>query len=705
MLPFKTNIRIFIIEFVCAVLLQSLYAISTWGINMAAWVSLGFLPALFMALIAVKINSEKAIIRCLYISAGFTFYFMNYVIGSLGTLPFMFLAVAVTIALFLKPKLLLEYLIGTLIILIMVVIIKGNTIDDSTSFSLFVVYVMMYAFASVALLFIVLGVEKYRMEMEEKNELAKEALEAKGNFLANMSHEIRTPMNAIYGMAELLEERDFGIEEKSYIATIKNSSENLLSIINEILDFSKVDSGMMRIDEEPYEINNLLSDVISIIRFRLREKNILFEIKVNPGIPKELIGDEIRVRQILINLLNNAVKFTNKGMITLEMDWEQISDSVGLMVIKVTDTGIGISKENMDKLFTAFGQLDTKKNRNVEGTGLGLAICKELADLMNGSITVSSKLREGSCFTVHIQQKVYDDTPCDFKPDSDEFYNGNDDSFEVPFIAPKARVLIVDDNKVNRQVAKELMKLFGFEANLAESGQEAIDKVDNNLVDYDLIFMDHMMPFMDGVEATACIRNLEGEYPKKVPIVALTANAIKGIEKTFLDAGMNDYLSKPIRIEELAEILKKWIPEKKQFPVDTPVSVIEAEEIDYESMTIEEKIRSIEGIDSKTGIKNCAGSITMYSDLLQTYSTSNLAYILDDLYEKEDLENYEITVHSIKGASKNIAATDLADKAYLLERAANKGDINYIWDNHQEFIEQYRNLLKLLKQIFFGNVG
>ena len=251
------------------------------------------------------------------------------------------------------------------------------------------------------------------------------------------------------------------------------------------------------------------------------------------------------------------------------------------------------------------------------------------------------------------------------------------------------------------------MKLFGFDAYLAESGQEAIDKVEKNLISYDIVFMDHMMPFMDGVEATRQIRALPSEYAKRVPIVALTANAIQGVEKQFLDAGMSDYLPKPIRIEHLAMVLKRWIPRSKQYAPNLTaeqIAVLE-QNVDYNSLTKEEILDRLDGVDTAAGIKNCAGSIDVYFDLLRTYSTSNLAHNLDQFFEKEDLANYAVTAHSIKGASRNIGAHDIADKAYSLERAGNRGDITYIWDNHQELVDEYVALIKLLKKIFFGNLG
>ena len=702
MLPFQTHVKIFIIEFVCTVLLQIVYAITVYGIEAAGLVSLGLLPVFLISWISLRIDNEEVVIRCLYISAISTLYYMSYALHTQGTLACMFFAFGLNIALFIRPRFLKEYIAVTSIILILMGIFYQEEISGNTDMRLYLSYLMVYAFANVALLFIIVGVERYQREMEEKNEVAREALEAKSNFLANMSHEIRTPMNAIYGMAELLEERDIGREEKEYIATIKRSSENLLSIINEILDFSKVDSGKMEYIAEPYVITNMVQDVTTIIGFRIKDKHIKLITEIDERIPRELIGDEVRIRQILINLMNNAVKFTNQGTITLKMGWKPTNDTEGELQFAVVDTGIGISEENVGKLFTAFGQLDTKKNRNVEGTGLGLAICKRLVDGMHGEIGVRSKLKEGSTFCVSLPQKVYDSRPCEYKANENILPSSKE--FQVNFIAPKAKVLIVDDNKVNLQVAKELMKLFGFDATTVESGKEAIDRVEKHLVTYDVIFMDHMMPFMDGVEATRFIRQLSGEYAQKVPIVALTANAIKGVEQQFIDAGMNDYLSKPIRLEQLATLLRRYIPKKKQFPADISKEELEqilAEE-DFSNLKGEEILEHLEGMDVETGIKNCGGSRDVYFDLLQTYASSNLANVLQDYFEKEDMENYAVTAHSIKGASQNIGAHDVAEKAYSLERAGKRGDLNFIWDNHDELMEEYTAILKRLKKIFFG---
>lgn len=714
MLPFRTNVIVFIIEFLCTVLLQTIYGASVYGWEVAGMVAIGLLPVLLVSLISLNIDNESVVIRCLYISGIATFYYMSDALHTQGILSFFFLALGITMALFIRPQVIVEYFVSTIMILVFMGLSMSEVIEEFFGLQLYVTFVTMYAFAGVTIFFVVSSVKRYQLEMEEKNEIAREALEAKSNFLANMSHEIRTPMNAIYGMAELLAERDFSRKEKEYIATIKRSSENLLSIINEILDFSKVDSGKMRIASEPYQFNGMIQDVITIIEFRMKDKLIQLECNISGDIPRELIGDEVRIKQILINILNNAVKFTNQGTITLTIKWRGGNDTVdpgeglGVLCISVKDTGIGISEDDLAKLFTAFGQINTKKNRNVEGTGLGLAICKELTDAMGGVIRVDSVLKQGSTFYVELPQKVADASPCNFIRDEDTIYAPTKD-FKIDFIAPMAKVLIVDDNKVNRQVAWEMMKLFGFEAALAESGEEAIDRVKKHLVTYDLIFMDHMMPFMDGVEATQVIRQLPGEYAQKVPIIALTANAINGVEQQFIDAGMNDYIAKPVKIGELQKILQKWLPKHKQFPMGTSLEEIEnisqkQAEKDWKRMSPDMILEQLDGVDTETGIKNCAGSQSAYFEVLQTFAASNLANVLNAYFEKEDLENYSVTAHSIKGACRNIGAHDIADKAYSLERAAKRGDISFVWDHHEEMVEEYTAMIKMLKKIFFGNL-
>ena len=706
MLPFKTNITIFILEFLCSVILQAIYTVSEYGAERAFLVGLGLVPVLLVFFLSYKINNEGVVVRCLAVAGIASQYYMSSISRTQGMLVFMFLATATTIALFLNQRYLTEYFGVTLLVLILIGIFRPEEITDFFYMSQYVTYITMYAFAGVALVFISYSVASYKREMDEQYEVAREALEAKSNFLANMSHEIRTPMNAIYGMAEILEGRESAGANKEYIAVIKRSSENLLSIINEILDFSKVDSGKMEILEEPYEFNEMLQDVISIIEFRMRDKNLRLLLNIDPNIPVRLVGDETRVRQILINLLNNAVKFTNQGSVTLDMKWRNESSiynmPVGRMTIYVRDTGIGISEENIGKLFTAFGQIDTKKNRNVEGTGLGLAISKSLADAMGGNISVESALGRGSVFTVVLPQKIADPKPSNFHVTSLEsaYQRGR---FVPDFIAPKAKILIVDDNKVNLQVAQELMRLFGINASTAESGQEAIDRVSKQLISYDVIFMDHMMPYLDGVEATKQIRAMKSDYARSVPIVALTANAIKGVEQQFMAVGMNDYLPKPIKVEQLSTILKKWIPPQKVFPAGTSMEDVERREanVRWNDLTKEQKLSRLDGIDTAAGINNCAGNVDAYFELLKTYASSNLINLLQGFYDKEDITNYTVIAHSIKGASQSVGASDVADKAYALERAGKRGDIAFIWDNHDDLVEEYGEILNMLKKYLF----
>ncbi|MBR5765419.1 MAG: response regulator, partial [Lachnospiraceae bacterium] len=398
---------------------------------------------------------------------------------------------------------------------------------------------------------------------DESSRLAEEANKAKSSFLANMSHEIRTPMNAIIGMSDIMLRDDTLKEEtRNQLGVIKSAGDGLLELINEILDISKIESGKYEIINEEYDFAKLIYDVSMLIRTRLEGTNVELKLYVYSDLPVRVIGDELRVRQILVNILGNAVKFTSEGSIELKCECRRLTDEY-VLYIDVTDTGIGIKKENLKTIFGVFNQVDTRKNRNIQGTGLGLAISRELALMMNGDITVESSYGEGSTFHISLHQGIADDVqlgpkmameleqfkydaPADEKTDDEKKNEYEDKS-----------VLIVDDNMVNLQVARGLMLPYGMKIDLAENGRMAIEMVREN--DYDLIFMDHMMPELDGVDTTKLIRCMEGDKYKNVPIVALTADVVAGTREMLLEEGMQDFLSKPINENDLRNILRKWI--------------------------------------------------------------------------------------------------------------------------------------------------
>ena len=373
---------------------------------------------------------------------------------------------------------------------------------------------------------------------------ANKANKAKTKFLAKMSHEIRTPMNAIVGMAELALRENMTSIVKEYIITVKQAGKNLLSIINDILDFSKIESGKLEIVPSYYLFSSLINDVVSIIKMKIADSGLHFDINIDNNIPNSLFGDETRIRQVLLNVLNNAVKYTKKGFISLSASGE-IKEGTVLLTMEVADSGIGIKPKDLKGLFDEFVQVD----KGFEGTGLGLAITKNLLTAMGGDISVKSEYGKGSTFTVKLPQKI----------SSDELFDSiKNDNLTIKFNAPNAKVLVVDDTDANLKVVKGLMQPYKMQVDLCTSGAEAIEMVKAN--SYDILFMDHMMPEMDGVEATKLIR----ETHTNLPIIALTANAVSGVREMFLANGFNDFLSKPIDTVELNVILEKWLPREKQ---------------------------------------------------------------------------------------------------------------------------------------------
>lgn len=396
-------------------------------------------------------------------------------------------------------------------------------------------------------------------EMERLMHEAEASNEAKSAFLANMSHEIRTPMNAICGMTDMLLDEELSEQGKEYAATIKSSGEGLLSIINDILDFSKIESGKMPIIPEEYYFSSMIHDLMSMMEVRVKEKPVKLRAEIQDDIPCRLYGDIGRVKQVIINIMGNATKFTNEGTITLKVSWKSETIDTGRLIFSVIDTGIGIRPEHMAKLFDAFEQVDMKKNKGIEGTGLGLSISRLLVQRMGGQIQVESEYGKGSCFTFDIVQKVIDATPCEYSKNKKKT---KVKQFELTFTAPDARVLVVDDNKVNLRVASGLLKKFDIVPDLVDNGKDCVEMIRRE-AKYDLIFMDHMMPEPDGIEATGLIRAIGTPYTDKLPIIALSANAVQGMEEEFIKGGMNGFLPKPIALDMLAETLEKWLPMDK----------------------------------------------------------------------------------------------------------------------------------------------
>ena len=578
---------------------------------------------------------------------------------------------------------------------------------DDISFLIIWVFGLLIFMFSIAMIYVVVSEKKARenKELLREKENAESASKAKSIFLANMSHEIRTPINGILGMDSMLLKECKDESLRDYALNIQSAGQTLLSLVNDILDISKIESGKMEILPVTYSVFNVLNDCYNMVAIRAKDKNLELVMDISPEIPAALFGDEVRIRQIINNLLSNAVKYTNEGTVTLSVWTEKVEvdpmqgnkgDQVELF-IHVKDTGIGIREKDVGKLFRDFVRLDEKRNRNIEGTGLGLNLTKQLVDMMGGFISVDSVYGEGSTFKVHLMQQVSDEKPLgDFYKLYKQQVNVMDAAHEK-FIAPDARVLLADDMQMNLKVFAGLLKDTKIQIDTAINGAEALKLIEKN--HYDVVFLDHMMPVMDGIEAFRQMKLLAKNPNANTPVVMLTANAVVDAKNQYMDEGFSDYIAKPIREEVLLSCLRKFLPKELVKPVEKNSSAENASS-EIEKSAAQSSAKLADFLDEATGLAYCMNDQKFYKEMLGEYVSADKTEELMEAFSKEDFEYYRITVHAVKSTSLTIGAIKVSEDAKALEMACKGGDFDFVKKNHEAFIQKYTALIRLLRTEF-----
>ena len=527
-----------------------------------------------------------------------------------------------------------------------------------------------------------------RKEKRSQQE-AEAANMAKSSFLANMSHEIRTPINAILGMNEMIlrEEKDPAI--RGYAGNIQASGNSLLSIVSDVLDISKIKSGKLEIIPVDYEVNSLISDCCNMAAGRAKAKELELLVECADNVPMKLCGDETHIRQIIMNLLTNAVKYTEKGTVKLIVSG-RFTDGGFVLKVDVSDTGIGIAEENLPQLFTQFQRFDLQRNRNIEGTGLGLSIVKRLCDLMSGTITARSVLGSGSTFTVELPQKVVDSTPCGGV--NLNYSAGAEHEYHHSFEAPEAKILAVDDLPVNLLVIANLLKETRIKIDTAGSGRECMDKCSQQK--YDLILMDHMMPEMDGVLTFEKLHGDKSSPNFETPVIMLTANALAGMREQYMDVGFADYVSKPVRGAKLEEAIRRNLPESLIKPASPEIP---AEAVSTEPSGFADICGAVPELNVNAALQYCCGSAELLNDLLHDFTENDHFSDLKAAFEEKRWEDYRRHAHSLKSTSLMIGLTGLSERARASELALKGGCTEFAELNHDSLIEEYSALLGKIK--------
>lgn len=535
----------------------------------------------------------------------------------------------------------------------------------------------------------------------EQNHLMKrlvlqteDANRAKTNFVSNMSHEIRTPMNSIVGITEILLRSRHSPKEQEYLLNIQSSGRVLLTIINDVLDCSKMEAGKMQLFDEPYDTCSLFHDLRISMENRIGHSGLELIYDIDQDIPCKLKGDMGRIRQVIINLVNNAIKYTEKGSVRFSVHVRQKNTDKVMLYYEVADTGIGIRKEDHKILFDAFQRVEMDRNRYVEGTGLGLTISQNLVNMMGGVIEVESEYGKGSRFFFTIEQTIIDPTPV-----SAVNYNGQKDNVtekeaECLFIAPEAHILLVDDNELNLVVAKELLKPLRMQIDTAENGLQAVKMVRGS--QYDLVLMDHMMPVMDGIEAAKAIRALPEDKYQKLPIIALTANAMVDARKEFLNAGMNGFVAKPIDFARICNQLKLWLPKDlvRDVPKEEAKKLLADDLSDREIQPEDPQM----GFSFEEGVKHCGSKAALMKTIRIFYRTiDSKADKIEQCLKEGLISDYVVEVHALKSSALLIGAVPLSEAAKELEGYGKQGKTELLEEKTPDLLAMYRDFKDILK--------